>query len=63
MPWSVCNATVQCWRKIIFPYDCTKVVYGNFSETSEEVVRNLLDLHPDLEAICFANDKMCIGRL
>ncbi len=43
------------------PYDCTKVVYGNFSESSEEVVRELLDMHPDLEAICFANDKMCIG--
>ena len=56
---------LQCYRAVLeenhIPYDCTKVVYGNFSETSEEVVRNLLDLHPDLEAICFANDKMCIG--
>lgn len=43
------------------PYDRTKVVYGNFSEASEDVVRELLDAHPDLEAICFANDKMCIG--
>lgn len=42
-------------------YDSTMVVYGNFSESSEEVVRTLLDAHPDLEAICFANDKMCIG--
>lgn len=56
---------LQCYRTVLeenhIPYDCTKVVYGNFSEASEEVVRNLLDLHPDLEAICFANDKMCIG--
>lgn len=56
---------LQCYRAVLeenhIPYDCTKVVYGNFSEASEEVVRNLLDLHPDLEAICFANDKMCIG--
>ena len=56
---------LQCYRTVLeenhIPYDCTKVVYGNFSEASEEVVRNLLDMHPDLEAICFANDKMCIG--
>ena len=56
---------LQCYRAVLeenhIPYDCTKVVYGNFSEASEEVVRNLLDMHPDLEAICFANDKMCIG--
>lgn len=43
------------------PYDSSKVVYGNFSESSEDVVRHLMDAHPDLEAVCFANDKMCIG--
>ena len=56
---------LHCYRTALeanhIPYDCTKVVYGNFSESSEEVVRELLDMHPDLEAICFANDKMCIG--
>lgn len=43
------------------PYDSTMVVYGNFSESSDDEVRALLDAHPDLDAICFANDKMCIG--
>lgn len=56
---------LHCYRAVLeenhIPYDCTKVVYGNFSEASEDVVRELLEMHPDLEAICFANDKMCIG--
>ncbi len=43
------------------PYDNSMIAYGNFSEYSEKAVRELLDAHPDLEAICFANDKMCIG--
>lgn len=53
---------LQCYRIALedhhIPYDRTKVVYGNFCESSEEVVRMLLDAHPDLEAIAFANDKM-----
>lgn len=56
---------LYCYREVLeenhIPYDRTKVVYGNFSEASEEVVRELLEMHPDLEAVCFANDKMCIG--
>lgn len=56
---------LRCYRMALeengFPYDESMVVYGNFSESSEEVVRSLLDVHPDLDAICFANDKMCIG--
>lgn len=56
---------LYCYREALeenhIPYDRTKVVYGNFSEASEEVVRELLEMHPDLEAVCFANDKMCIG--
>lgn len=43
------------------PVDDSKIVYGNFSEYSEEVVSELLDRHPDLEAIVFANDQMTIG--
>ena len=35
---------LQCYRAVLeenhIPYDCTKVVYGNFSEASEEVARN-----------------------
>lgn len=43
------------------PYESSMITYGNFSEYSESAVRELLDAHPDLDAICFANDKMCIG--
>lgn len=56
---------LQCYRIAMeennLPYDNNMIVYGNFSEASENVVRKLLDDHPDLDAICFANDKMCIG--
>ena len=34
------------------------VVYGDFSEYVDSQVRYLLDMHPDLEAIAFANDNM-----
>ncbi|MGN0153373.1 MAG: GGDEF domain-containing protein [Lachnospiraceae bacterium] len=37
------------------------IVYGNFSEFSEEVVEDLLTRHPDIEAVVFANDQMAIG--
>lgn len=56
---------LHCYRIAMeehnLPYDNSMIVYGNFSEASENVVRKLLDTHPDLDAICFANDKMCIG--
>lgn len=37
------------------------IVYGNFSSFSKEAVGNLLDRHPDIEAIAFANDEMAFG--
>jgi diguanylate cyclase (GGDEF)-like protein len=37
------------------------IVYGNFSEFSEEVVEELLTRHPDIEAIVCANDQMAVG--
>lgn len=43
------------------PVDMNKVVYGNFSEFTEDIVNDLLDRNPDLEAIVFANDQMAIG--
>lgn len=42
-------------------YDPKRVVYGDFSEYSEDVVDTLLDNNPDLEAIIFANDSMTVG--
>lgn len=43
------------------PVDENRIVYGNFSEYTEEIVNDLLDRNPDLEAIVFANDQMAIG--
>ena len=42
-------------------YDETMVAYGNFSEFTEDIVTKLLNDHPDIEAIVFANDTMAIG--
>ncbi len=43
------------------PVEEERIVYGNFSEYTEDIVNNLLDANPDLEAIVFANDTMAIG--
>lgn len=43
------------------PVDEGRIVYGNFSEFTEDIVGDLLDRNPDLEAIIFANDQMAIG--
>lgn len=43
------------------PVDENKIVYGDFSEFTEDIVNDLLDRNPDLEAIVFANDQMAIG--
>lgn len=37
------------------------IVYGNFSEFSEEIVDDLISRHPDIQAIVCANDQMAIG--
>lgn len=37
------------------------IYYGNFSVYTEELVERLLDEHPEVEAIVFANDHMAIG--
>lgn len=42
-------------------YDENRVVYGNFSEYTEEIVADLLNRNPKLDAIVFANDQMAIG--
>lgn len=38
-----------------------KIVYGNFSEYTEDIVEDLLGKNPDMDAIVFANDQMAIG--
>lgn len=37
------------------------IVHGNFSEFCEEIVGELIDNNPDLDAIVFANDQMALG--
>ncbi len=43
------------------PYNENYVVYGNFSEFSEEIVYSLMKQNPNLDAVVFANDRMAIG--
>lgn len=38
-----------------------KIVYGNFSEYTEEIVEDLLTRNPEMDALVFANDQMAIG--
>ena len=42
-------------------YDENRVVYGNFEAACEDVVEDLLDRNPDLEAVVFASDLMALG--
>ena len=37
------------------------IAYGNFSEFCEKEVNELIERHPDIEAIVCANDQMAIG--
>lgn len=37
------------------------IAYGNFSEFCEDLVEDLLDAHPEIDALCFANDQMALG--
>lgn len=43
------------------PVDETLIAYGNFSEYCEDLVEDLLDTHPEIDALCFANDQMALG--
>jgi diguanylate cyclase (GGDEF)-like protein len=38
-----------------------KIVYGNFTEYVDEIVEDLLNRNPDLDAIVFSNDHMAVG--
>lgn len=48
-------------RKYNLPLGDDWIVFGNFSEFSEGVVEELLNRHPDVEAIVCANDQMALG--
>ncbi|MGN0368634.1 MAG: diguanylate cyclase [Wujia sp.] len=51
----------QVLKEHDIPVDEGRIVYGDFSEFTEDIVNDLLDRNPDLEAIVFANDTMAIG--
>lgn len=48
-------------REYQIPYREEYVVYGNFEETSEGVAGELVEKHPELQAVVFANDRMAFG--
>lgn len=59
------NERLDAYREVLAKYNLPceekQIVYGNFSEHSDDVVRKLLDANPDLDAIAFANDHMARG--
>lgn len=59
------NERLEVFRDTVRKYNLDLsddyVVYGNFSEFSEGVVEQLLDAHPDIQAIVCANDQMASG--
>lgn len=56
---------LDVYRKIMHEYHLPieegMIAYGDFTEYSDELVAGILDRHPDIEAICFANDNMVLG--
>lgn len=55
------EAYKEVLTKYNMPIEDTYIVYGNYTEYSDEVVEKLLDQNPDLDAIAFSNDHMAIG--
>ena len=59
------NQRLDAYREVLAKYNLPcedkQIVYGNFSEYSDEVVQKLLDANPDLDAIAFANYHMAKG--
>ena len=59
------NERLKVYRDVLeengIPYDENLVAYGDFSEYTEDLVDDLLNRNPDMEAILFANDTMAIG--
>lgn len=48
-------------RESGIPYQDKYVIYGNFEESSEGIIRKLVEDNPELEGIAFANDRMAQG--
>ncbi len=55
------SAYKETLKECGIPYNESYIVYGNFSEFSEEMVYSLMKQNPNLDAVVFANDRMAIG--
>lgn len=42
-------------------YNDDYVIYGNFEESSEQMIGEFVAAHPELDAVVFANDRMALG--
>lgn len=48
-------------REQNIPYNEDYVIYGNFEESTEPKIGELVTKHPELEGMVFANDRMALG--
>lgn len=55
------DAYKETLQKYGLPIEEKRIVYGNFTEYSEEAIEKLLDDNGDLDAIIFSNDYMALG--
>jgi len=55
------NVYVETMLENGLPVDKNLIVYGDFSENSDNVVTELLNDNDQIDAICFANDEMAKG--
>lgn len=55
------DAYKETLQKYQLPIEEKRIVYGNFTEYSEEAIEKLLDDNDDLDAIVFSNDYMALG--
>lgn len=55
------DAYKKVLRETGIPYKEEYVVYGNFEESSEQIIGEFVAAHPELDAVAFANDRMALG--
>lgn len=55
----------DAYKKVLsekgIPYNDDYVIYGNFEESSEQMIGEFVASHPELDAVVFANDRMALG--
>ena len=56
---------LDAYQKVLkehkIPYNENYVIYGNFEESSEDLIGAFVATHPELDAVVFANDRMARG--